>query len=37
MYMCQVSGPDPGYFTTAIIVTQAALTILDEADHMPGR
>lgn len=33
----KVAGPDPGYFGTAILVTQAALTILDEADRMPGR
>ncbi|KAK4326995.1 hypothetical protein Pmani_002513 [Petrolisthes manimaculis] len=33
----KVCGPDPGYFATATIITQAALTILDEADRMPGR
>lgn len=33
----QVKGPDPGYFATAILVTQSAMTILKEKDKLPGR
>ncbi|MPC10261.1 saccharopine dehydrogenase-like oxidoreductase [Portunus trituberculatus] len=31
----KVKGPDPGYFGTAILVTQSALTILEEKDKLP--
>ncbi|XP_063876849.1 saccharopine dehydrogenase-like oxidoreductase [Scylla paramamosain] len=31
----RVKGPDPGYFGTAILVTQSALTILEEKDKLP--
>lgn len=32
-----MKGPDPGYFGTAILVTQAALTVLEEEDKMPEK
>lgn len=31
----QVKGPDPGYFGTAILITQSALTVLEEKDKLP--
>lgn len=31
----QVSGPDPGYFATAVCITQAALVLRDEIDKLP--
>ncbi|KAB7497130.1 Saccharopine dehydrogenase-like oxidoreductase, partial [Armadillidium nasatum] len=33
--MAQVTGPDPGYFGTAAIITQCALTVLKEKDKLP--
>ncbi|XP_042231935.1 saccharopine dehydrogenase-like oxidoreductase isoform X2 [Homarus americanus] len=33
----QVVGPDPGYFGTATLVTQSAMTILEEKDNLPGK
>lgn len=33
----KVKGPDPGYFGTAILITQAAMTILEEEDRLPGK
>ncbi|KAL7637794.1 UNVERIFIED_CONTAM: hypothetical protein RMT77_011406 [Armadillidium vulgare] len=35
--IAQVTGPDPGYFGTAAIVTQCALTVLKEKDKLPER
>lgn len=31
----KVKGPDPGYFGTAILITQSALTVLEEKDKLP--
>ncbi|KAG0725499.1 Saccharopine dehydrogenase-like oxidoreductase [Chionoecetes opilio] len=31
----QVKGPDPGYFGTAILITQSAMTILEEKEKLP--
>lgn len=33
----RVSGPEPGYLATAILITQIALTLLEEGDKLPGR
>jgi hypothetical protein len=33
----QVSGKDPGYGLTGVILLLAAVTILKENDKMPGR
>ncbi|XP_029635565.1 saccharopine dehydrogenase-like oxidoreductase [Octopus sinensis] len=32
----KINGPDPGYLTTAICVTQAAIVILEENQKMPN-
>lgn len=33
----KVKGPDPGYFGTAILITQSAMTILEEKDKLPEK
>lgn len=32
----RISGPEPGYVATPIIIAQAALTLLDEREDCPG-